>query len=457
MKRRQFLSHLVALSAGSACQVFPRYAYPASQRPEHIIVIGAGMAGLSAATRLTQAGLSVTVLESRNRIGGRIWTSRAWPDVPVDLGASWIHGTRGNPLTALANRVGARRIATDYDNAITYDSHGKVLNESFEHYIDNTLATAIDRAVAKARTTVQDNALGTVLGKQFNAHTLTPRQLAAYHFYVSSTFEHEYAGDIEAMSVQSFDDSDDYAGEDVLFPDGYDALPNALAQDLDLRLNHPVTGITYNNKGVIVSTVTGDLVADRAIITLPLGVLKSDTIAFTPALPTAKRQAIRLLGMGVLNKTWLRFPSAFWPRQYDWLEYVSPDKGRWCEWIGGFERYAGIPLLLGFNAARFGRDIEDWSDQDIVHSAMQTLRTLYGQGIPEPEAWQITRWAKDPHARGAYSYYGVGSHRRHRIDLAKPVLNRLFFAGEATSPDSPATVHGAYLTGLRAANDILAL
>jgi monoamine oxidase len=455
MQRRQFLGDLAALSLGVACQAIPRHAQPASRPQEHILVIGAGMAGLAAAERLSRAGRSVTVLESRSRIGGRIWTSRIWPDAPVDMGASWIHGIRGNPLTTLANRVGARRIVTDYDNAITYDTAGRVAGQAFERYLDDTLATAIDRAIARARASGRDSSLGSVLGKQFNADTLTPRQLAAYHFYVNSTFEHEYAGDIDAMSVLSFDDSDDYGGDDVLFPDGYDALPNALARGLDVRFNHPVTGIAYHGKGVVVSTLSGDFAADRVLITVPLGVLKSDTLSFSPALPAAKRQAIRLLGMGVLNKTWLRFPFAFWPRQYDWLEYVSAEKGRWCEWIGGFERYAGSPLLLGFNAARFGRDIEDWPDQDIVDSAMQTLRTLYGQDIPNPDAWQITRWAKDPYALGAYSYYGTGSHRRHRIDLARPVLNRLFFAGEATSPDSPATVHGAYLTGLRAAGEIL--
>ncbi|MGI9214043.1 MAG: flavin monoamine oxidase family protein [Methylococcaceae bacterium] len=454
MKRRQFLHTLITLSTALAVQ---SRAQSATRRPEHIIVIGAGMAGLATANRLVKAGRSVTVLESRNRTGGRVWTSRAWPDAPVDLGASWIHGIKGNPLTTLANTVGARRVATGYDNAITYDANGQEATDAFERYIDNTLGTAIDRAIAKARKSGRDASLGAVLSQTFNDRTLTPHQRAAFNFYVNSNFEHEYSGSIDAMSVQSFDDSDDFGGGDVLFPEGYDALTDWLALGLDIRMDHPVTAIRYDRNGVVVSTASGDFAADRVVITVPLGVLKSNGIRFTPSLPTAKQEAIQLLGMGVLNKTYLRFPTAFWPSRYDWLEYVSADKGHWCEWISGFERYAGLPILLGFNAADYGREIESRSDEDIVDAAMATLRILYGKNIPDPESWQITRWAKDPHALGAYSYYGVGSRRKHRTDLGKPIADRLFFAGEATSPDSPATVHGAYLTGLRAAGEILNL
>lgn len=457
MKRRQFLQYAAALSAATALQASDALAASSGKRHERIVVIGAGMAGLAAANRLVQAGLSVTVLESRDRIGGRIWTSRLWPDAPLDLGASWIHGVKGNPLSLLADAAGARRVMTHLDNALLYDTNGREASDAFEKYVDDTLDSAIEQVIARARNTGRDASLGSVLGKTFNAKTLTPHQLAAFNFYVSSNFEHEYSGETEAMSVQSFDDSDDFAGEDALFPEGYDALIRYLAKGLDIRTGYRVKAIAYTGSEVRISTDQGEFAADRVIVTLPLGILKSGAISFTPGLPDAKRQAIKLLGMGVLNKTYLRFPESFWPGQYDWLEYVSADKGQWCEWIGGFERLMGLPILLGFNAARFGREIEAWSDNDIVQSAMQTLRILYGQDIPEPDDYQITRWATDPHALGSYSYYGVGSHRKNRVDLAKPVANRLFFAGEATSPDSPATVHGAYLTGRRAAGEVLAI
>ena len=452
MNRRQFLYHLAAWSAASAS--LPR-ALAASGTGEHIIVIGAGMAGLAAANRLVQAGHSVTVLESRERLGGRIWTSRVWSDAPFDLGASWIHGVKGNPLTALADAAGAKRIITHLDNAVSYDTTGQLMSDAFENYLYGSLQASIEKTIAKARRAGTDVSLGAALGKVFNAGTLSPRQLAAFNFYVNSTYEQEYSGEIDALSLKAFDDSDDYPGEDALFPDGYDALVRYLARGLNILTDQPVTAIFHDRNGVAVTTRQGQFRADRLVVTLPLGVLKSGGVVFEPALPPAKQKAIRLLGMGVLNKTCLRFPTAFWPGQYDWLEYVSARKGQWSEWISGFERYAGVPILLGFNAARFGRDIESWSDHDIVASALQTLRTLYGQNIPDPESYQITRWASDPHALGSYSYYGVGSNRQSRIELARPVAGKLYFAGEATSPGSPATVHGAYLSGLRAAGEIL--
>ena len=119
MRRRDLLHLLAALPA--ATLVGPATARTSATRRESVIVIGAGFAGLAAARTLVDAGQNVLVLEARERIGGRVWTSRAWADAPLDMGASWIHGTRGNPLTALASRVRARTIVTTYDNAITYD------------------------------------------------------------------------------------------------------------------------------------------------------------------------------------------------------------------------------------------------------------------------------------------------------------------------------------------------
>ena len=152
---------------------------------------------------------------------------------------------------------------------------------------------------------------------------------------------------------------------------------------------------------------------------------------------------------------YLRFPSTFWPRQYDWLEYVSSERGQFSEWIGGFERYLGRPVLLSFNAGRFGEQIEAWTDEQIVAGAMDTLRRIYGVGIPQPTGYQLTRWKTDPYALGSYSFYQVGATPTSRRDLGASVSGRLFFAGEATSLDSPSTVTGAYESGQDAAEALL--
>jgi monoamine oxidase len=193
--------------------------------------------------------------------------------------------------------------------------------------------------------------------------------------------------------------------------------------------------------------------AEKAIITLPLGVLKQGSIRFDPPLPADKQAAINKIGMGLLNKVYLRFPEVFWDEESDWISHVSLAKGEWAEFLNIY-KYTGRPILVAFNAGRFGRTTESWSDETIVTAVTEVLRTLYGTGIPAPEAWQITRWAGDPLAGGSYSYLAPGSRPRDRDTLAAPLSNLLFFAGEATSKEYPSTVHGAYLSGRRAAEEV---
>jgi monoamine oxidase len=167
--------------------------------------------------------------------------------------------------------------------------------------------------------------------------------------------------------------------------------------------------------------------------------------------------AISGLGVGVLNKCFLRFPSVFWDAQSDWLSHIpaQDQRGQWAEWVS-LARPTGQAVLLGFNAADFGRAIEAWSDQEIVDDAMRTLRTIFGSGIPDPIDWQVSRWASDPFARGAYSFNKVGGDPSMRNDLARSVDRVLYFAGEATDPRYFQSVHGAYLSGQRAAAEALA-
>ena len=144
-----------------------------------------------------------------------------------------------------------------------------------------------------------------------------------------------------------------------------------------------VEQVEWAGRQVRVTTNTATYTADRAIVTLPLGVLKAGDVRFTPALPGRKRKAIAALGMGVLNKCYLRFATAFWPTTVDWLEYIPARRGEWTEWVS-FMRAANLPVLLGFNAADQGRKIEGWTDEEIVASALQSLRTMFGRSVPDP-------------------------------------------------------------------------
>jgi monoamine oxidase len=257
------------------------------------------------------------------------------------------------------------------------------------------------------------------------------------------------------LSAHWYDHAEEFGGDDALFARGFGVIPEHLAKGLTIKLGQVVREVRWEKSPVRVVTQDSEFEADRVLVTLPLGVLQAGKVAFTPALPRDKTNAIAKLGMGVLNKCYLRFEEPFWPKDADWLEYVSDTPGAWTEWVS-FWSAAKQPVLLGFNTADRGREIEDLSDEKIVASAMRTLRTIYGERIPEPSGIQVTRWAKDPFAMGSYSFNAIGSTPNMRKVLAAPMENTVYFAGEAVHSTYFGTAHGAYLSGLKAAKEILA-
>lgn len=428
-------------------------ATPTSAASPDVIIIGAGIAGLAAAQKLMQRGERVLLLEARDRIGGRLWTSNKWADAPMDLGASWIHGVDGNPITALAKQIGAKMARTSYDAAIGYGPDGKPLTDAQEALIER-YDKAIRQALRSAQKQDPDQSVKAVIEKALNVAKLPAEAQRAVNFVLNGKLEQEYGGSVAELSAHWYDDSAEFGGEDELFLAGYGAIATHLAKNVPIETKTQVRRIEWKRGEASVQTDGKTYAAEKVLVTLPLGVLKRGAVAFTPALPAQKQKAIESLKMGVLNKCYLRFPKVFWESKYDWLEYVSPKAGEWVEWVS-FARPTGLPILLGFNAADAGRAIETLSDDKIVASAMQTLRTIFGRNIPDPTDFQITRWNADPFAGGSYSFNPVGALPEMREHLAKPVDDTLFFAGEATNRKYFGTVHGAYLSGIRAADEIL--
>ena len=421
---------------------------------KRVIVIGAGMAGLGAARDLQRAGFEVIIVEARDRIGGRTHTSRLWPDLPMDLGASWIHGLKGNPVTALAREAGAAMVTTSYDSANNYvDPALTALGLTDPD--DSDTNALIAKAIRKAGQGDVDISLQAALDGVAPPQSLNAIQRAELDFAVSGTYEMEYAGSAAQMSAWTIDDNESLPGDDALFPGGYVQIVDHLAKGLDIRLKKVVTRVNWRGPGVTITLGNGEtLSADHVIVTVPLGVLKAGSIAFDPPLPAPKQQAISRIGMGLLNKAWLRFDRVYWPAAYDWHSFLSPDKGRWSEWVS-LAKIAQTPVLLAFSAADRADRIEKMSDAQIVADAMQAARTMFGSSIPDPIAVQITRWRADPFALGSYSFNAVGSSNADRSALARSERGLLYFAGEATNARYPGTVHGALISGQASAGAII--
>lgn len=428
---------------------------PQASNGKTVIVVGAGIAGLAAAIDLKAVGFTVIVLEGRDRAGGRIFTSSALGGMPLDMGATWIHGIRRNPIFELCARYRLKVVETNYDAIVRYGSDGALLHaarEARREYDFAQLRSAISKAQhAKAA----DRSLGNFIADYARAQQLTAERLKDLRYSVTTEIEHEYAADAAQLSLAQFDQGDQFGGPDVLFPDGYSQLIERLRVGLDIRTDHVVRRIAWDAGGVRIATNNGTFPADYVVVTLPLGVLKHGDVVFIPDLPAIKRAAIARLGMGVLNKCYLRFPRVFWDAEADLIGYVNTAPGRWCEWCNIY-RYTREPVLLGFNAGVFGEQLEAFADEAIIASAMAVLRTLYGAAIPDPTGALISRWRRDAFARGAYSYLPPGASGDDYDALAASVAGRLFFAGEATSRQYPGTVHGAWLSGRKAAAEIVA-
>ena len=435
--RRVFTVGAGALAATLVVAGCGRPQRPASRG--RVVVIGAGMAGLAAARHLADAGVDVTVLEARDRIGGRMWTDASL-GVPIDLGAAWIHGTMGNPLVALADQAGADTVATDWDNIVVFDARGKIDADAVDR-----AAEAWERAQHDVDGLTDAAAPGASVQSALTRVTDLSDPLIAWS--VAADISAEYAADPHELSLKWFGTEGQFDGPDLILPQGYDQLARHLAEGLTIRRDTAVTRIADDGSGVRLETSRGVVTADRVIVTVPLGVLKAGTLTFDPPLSEAKRAAIARLGFGVLDKVVLAFDAPFWPQKTDALGLVGAQQPV-PVLVNGLSFDAGAVLvgLRGGSAARRGETLSDQQNADDLRTALRA---------PAPTGRLVTRWAADPYARGSYSFLAVGSSPDDQEALAEPASHRVLFAGEATQPEHFATVHGAYLSGVREAQRIL--
>jgi monoamine oxidase len=409
-----------------------------------VIVIGAGISGLAAARYLSKLDYSVVVLEASDKIGGRIksdWTL----DAPFEVGAGWIHGPDRNPISEIIGEFGAATFLTDDENFQVFSRSGDLQSRKqiIKKYkeLRNIYKRIDDRFD-------QDQSLEEAIARTSDRALKDP----ILRWMESAYTEFSTGAPLEDLSALYFDEDDEFWGEDVILPNGYEQVPHFVADDLDIRLNTAVEAVEYEEgDGASVQTSKGVFESDFVICTVPLGVLKKDMISFDPPLPKSYQSSISKIGFGNVTKLALKFEEAFWPTEIQYFGLMTETKGRWNYFLN-YRTFSKENILLGLSVGDYPEVAEQMSDSEMIADCMDAVRTMFGKDVSEPIGHLATRWSQDPWTFGAYSYSRVGNKPEDFNRLAEPVANTLLFAGEHTDFSYHGTTHGAYLSGIRAAS-----
>jgi monoamine oxidase len=420
-----------------------------------VIVIGAGAAGLMAAWELAQTGKRTAIIEARNRVGGRTHTI---PDnnfdLPVELGAEFVHGNL--ELTQmLLKKAGADQYKVSGDIWQNEDDSLDEQSDFIEDY------SALNKKFKELR---EDISVADFI-KDF----LTGNEFEEARFTLKNYVEGYYAADTHKASTFALRDelnnSDD---EQYRIEGGYIKLVNYLHQQCERRevqfyLSHPVKEIKWKSGDVELICAQKSFHAKKVLITVPIGVLQSETIRFSPAIPETITAA-KKLGFGPVIKTLLQFDEAFWKnkeftqgKDLDKLSFIF-SKAIIPTWWTYHPK--NVAMLTGWSGGPHAEKIKDFSNQEILLNVLQSLseifsidKTLLQQKL---KGWHIANWVNDPYSCGGYSYDVVNGSKFKQI-IKQPIENTIFFAGEGLI-DGPeiGTVEAALKSGRDTAHRMIA-
>ena len=405
-----------------------------------VAIIGAGAAGLGAAHALKDSGRSVIVLEARMRVGGRGHTIMAASDITFDLGCGWLHSADQNSFVPIAEKLNFeidKTLPPWRERAV-----GKAFPPKEREDFIQALGEFYDRAEQAAkedRKSGRDSAASLCLapGNRWNP------MIDAISTYVNGC-------ELDQVSILDMDAYED-TNLNWRVRRGYGALMSAYGEGLPLALNCEVTRIDHSGKRVRIETSRGILTAEKTIVTVPTNLIASEAIRFHPALP-AKVDAAAGLPLGLADKVMLALDeTSSLPKDGNLRGATMRTE------MGTFHlRPFGQPCIEGFFGGRFAKALEDAGDGAIAAQSIDEIAGLLGNDYRRKlKPLAESRWAHDPFARGSYSH-ALPGHAGKRAVLAAPVAGRLFFAGEATSPNFFSTAHGARDSGKRAAGEVSA-
>eukprot|EP00477_Mikrocytos_mackini_P000579 GAHX01000618.1.p1 GENE.GAHX01000618.1~~GAHX01000618.1.p1 ORF type:complete len:831 (-),score=207.66 GAHX01000618.1:48-2540(-) len=478
--------------------------FPAIDFTRKICIVGSGVAGLCILNKLLFLGYqNITVLEAEDRIGGRIKYTELDGE-RIDLGASIVNGLTGNPLnvllkqtaqlsnlhrinpdTAIYSKQTKKTIDSQKDAKITalWNNVLDLTNKMYEDEENENNKSLADRIVE-------------VLDTHYKDIKLDSEETSLFLWFVAN-LEYANCTNLNNVSGSKWDQDDAYefTGTHTFLKSSYSCLTDALAKEKYIQLNREVScvevlkdkvNITHldNNKQNDIKEEIESF--DVAFVTVPIGVLKKNYITFKPDLPTEKLKAINNIGAGVMNKVILHFNNCFWDKQshgdsFGVLNYFNNEEVKENEledlnvpWLKklqqeirtdnkergfihifwNFQRVVNKPILVALCSGESANNLHKKTQQELIEESFALLKHCF-ENAEKPIKVVVTNWGNDKHFHTSYSYMGKDACSEDYEALKTPVENRLYFAGEHTSRKHPATVAGAYLSGLSAASRFL--
>jgi len=467
------------------------------------VIVGAGMTGISAAKRLkdhfksklnnnkSKSSLSIklTILEARDRIGGRIFTTNGPQqspgsfgpcsggvtggvgNYPIDMGAQFIHYHKSNPLYEIARSNGIELVSAsdkdypkyvDPDGQLTHDDiirHGKLFEKFLEERVQPSLEARFSTMEDDEPFVISlQKCIEQEMNREGSSLEMNEAVKRAWDTHLQWWAAYNAADSNELGSKGFFSTVVGDSG-DMVVPQGLGQIVRVLASDLPILFNHEVFRVEIKGNKTIVSTTNGrNIVCDKVLITVPLGVLKRDRIQFIPPLPKEKQQAIQTLGYGSMSKVFLEFDEEgpWFDRSVTSFSVLPSADGKSVKtyYFLNWKKLTGKNILIAFSSGSDSREINQQPEWLTVEQVMKALRVVYPT-IPQPDRFKIAKWDNDPYSYGAYGYSAVGSNTQTFVDYEATIDKKIYFGGEATSALLVGYAHGAYFSGILEAEKML--